>query len=129
MPAPRPALGLAISLSVWAVPAVANSVTCVLQNTICVRDCAEMQVAFDIDASQFAPPLNPDDPPRRQVTMVRMDGATFAAEAIMLPGGVVGFHEDAGALGRRLMIVQPDGRARLTLQPQNEVWSGLCTLG
>lgn len=88
-----------------------------------------MQVAFDSDASQFAPPLNPDDPPRTQVTIVRMDGATFAAEAIMLPGGVVGFHEDAGAHGRRLMIVQRGGRARLALQPQNEVWSGLCTLG
>jgi hypothetical protein len=28
-----------------------------------------------------------------------------------------------------LMIVQRGGRARLALQPQNEVWSGLCTLG
>ena len=98
-----------------ATPAVAQF-DCVLKDRSCVANCAQIEVRFDIDEAQFA---DPHDPPRRQVTMVTQNNATFAATAIMMTHGVRGFHEDAGELGSRLMIVQADGAARLTLQPDN----------
>ena len=100
---------------------------CTLTNDVCLIDCVQMKVRFEIDPNQFVAPQSPNDPPRRQVTSVTMDDIQFSAEAIMLAGGVVGFHEDAGEIGRRLMIVQPNGAARLSLQPSNEIWTGLCT--
>ncbi|WP_296419189.1 hypothetical protein [Pseudooctadecabacter sp.] len=92
----------------------------------CTLLCDTMQVTFDIDPNQFVNPQSPDEPPRRQVTQVTMDDATFTAQAIMMAGGIEGFHEDAGALGSRLMIVRADGSARLTLQPANTRWVGMC---
>lgn len=93
----------------------------------CTLLCDDIHVAFAIDPHQFVDPLNPDDPPRRQVTQVTMEDDTFTAQAIMMAGGVEGFHEDAGAMGSRLMIVRPDGTARLTMQPENTRWTGICT--
>jgi len=118
--------GIAWGVSVWAGPAAAQW-ACVLTNEMCSTLCAKTTVSFAIDSNQFVAPHSPQDPPRRQVTTVTMNDATFVAEAIMMSGGVQGFHEDAGALGRRLMIVQPDGRARLSIQPQNIQLSGICT--
>ncbi|SLN15910.1 hypothetical protein [Pseudooctadecabacter jejudonensis] len=100
--------------------------TCRLTQVGCDLICPDMQVAFEVDRNQFVNPQNPNDPPRRQVTTVTMDDATFVAQAILMAGGVEGFHEDAGALGSRLMIVRPDGTARLTLRPQNTEWTGQC---
>ena len=109
-----------------ATPAVAQF-DCVLKDRSCVENCAQTEVRFDIDEAQFADPQDPNDPPRRQVTMVTQNNETFAATAIMMPHGVRGFHKDAGELGSRLMIVQPDGAARLTLQPDNVTLVGQCT--
>lgn len=117
----------ALAVLVWlaATPAAAQ-LDCTLQNEACIRNCTQMSATFAIDATQFVARQDPDDPPRRQITNVQMDDARFIAEAIVLPGGVVGFYEDAGALGSRLMIVQPDGSARLIMQPQNQTWRGTC---
>ncbi len=107
-------------------PLSAADLNCVLSVKDCTSDCIQITVAFRIDPHQFVDPQNTNDPPRRQITRVQLDNEDFNAEAIMLPGGILGFHDDAGELGRRLMIVQPDGRARLTLQPKNENWVGHC---
>ena len=109
-----------------ATPAVAQF-DCVIKDRSCVANCAQTEVRFDIDEAQFADPQDSNDPPRRQVTMVTQNNATFAATAIMMPHGVRGFHEDAGELGSRLMIVQADGAARLTLQPDKVTLVGQCT--
>lgn len=114
-----------IVVAVLAAPAFAD-IRCELTDSECTLLCATMSVDFAIDASQFANPQDRNDPPRRQITTVTMDDMVFVAEAIMLPGGIVGFHEDAGEIGSRLMIVQSDGRARLTLQPANTTWVGTC---
>lgn len=116
---------LAVLVSLAAAPAAAQ-LDCTLQNDACFSDCAQMSVTFTIDASQFVAPQDPDDPPRRQITTVQMDDARFVAEAIMLPGDVVGFYENTAQLGTRLMIVQPDGSTRLIMQPQNQTWRGTC---
>lgn len=117
-------IALVVGLAGSAAQAALN---CTLTNDACQIDCTHMNVQFEIDPNQFVAPQSPNDPPRRQVTTVTMDDIRFSAEAIMLAGGVVGFHEDAGEIGRRLMIVQPNGSARLTLQPANEIWTGRCT--
>ena len=97
-----------------------------LTDAACTTDCAQTHVQFSIDASQFVAPQSPDDPPRRQITHVVLDDARFVAQAIMMDGGIRGFHEDAGELGSRLMIVHADGSARLNLQPQNRQLVGEC---
>lgn len=101
-------------------------IVCELTREMCRSDCDVKTVRFDVDAAQFVAPQSTDDPPRRQVTMVTLDGARFVAEAILMPNGARGFHEDAGALGSRLMIVQPDGMARLFVMPENVTYLGVC---
>jgi hypothetical protein len=44
----------------------------------------------------------------------------------MMDGGIVGLHRDAGETARALMIVQADGSARLTLEPENQTLLGTC---
>jgi len=107
-------------------PAVAGW-TCVLTQTPCETDCRAVYVSFHVDPHQFVAPNDPNEPPRRQVTHVTFDRSHFVAEAILMQSGDEGFFEDAGALGSKLMIVRPDGEARLTLQPENQVLSGQCT--
>lgn len=110
----------------WATPALAQDLICVMEDPFCTQGCSPLDIAFSIDSSQFAAPQDPNDPPRRQITTVNYGDTTFVATAIMMPGGIVGFHEDAGALGSRLMIVQSSGQARLTLQPLNTTLTGSC---
>jgi len=118
---------LAAVLCLAASPSLA-SFECVLTDQSCVSDCAETTVQFNIDQAQFVAPQDPNDPPRRQTTFVTMGNAQFSAQAILMPGGVKGFHEDAGELGSRLMVVQPNGRARLVLKPTNQTLTGLCSV-
>lgn len=100
--------------------------SCILIEESCTADCDQTTVTFAIDEMQFVAPQDPYDPPRRQVTQVALNERRFTAEAIMMDGGVLGFHEDAGDVGSALMIVQPNGAARLTLQPENQTLIGTC---
>ena len=121
------ALSSVLTILGTAATTASADLTCTLQRELCGTDCPVMPVHFAIDPAQFSAPVSADDPPRRQVTTVTLDDKVFVAEAILFPGGVSGFHEDAGDLGSRLMIVQPDGTARLSLLPQGEVWVGGCS--
>lgn len=114
------------TLCFMAAPAAAD-LSCLLTDVDCPSDCAETSVRFNIDTSQFVNAQDLNDPPRRQVSDVTMGDRRFTAQAIMMDGGIIGFHEDAGELGSALMIVQPSGAARLTLQPQNITLRGMCT--
>ncbi len=116
---------LAAVLCVLAVPTAAD-LSCRLTDSTCLTDCAKTSVRFSIDASQFVAPQDPSDPPRRQVSDVAMGDGRFNAQAIMMDGGIVGFHRDAGETARALMIVQADGSARLTLEPENQTLLGTC---
>ncbi len=100
--------------------------SCDMAEENCLTGCERANVTFHIDPNQFVAPQNANEPPRRQVTRVSMNDAVFVAEAILMQGGAEGFYEDGGELGRRLMIVQPDGEARLTLQPRNITLTGEC---
>lgn len=105
----------------------AQDYICYMRELPCASECSDTTVEFSIDTSQFAAPQDPNDPPRRQVTQVTLDDTSFSAEAIWMSGGIRGFHHDAGALGSRLMIVQREGYARLSLQPENQTLTGFCT--
>jgi hypothetical protein len=118
---------LAAVLCVLAVPTAAD-LSCRLTDSTCLTDCAKTSVRFSIDASQFVAPQDPSDPPRRQVSDVTMGDRRFNAQAIMMDGGIVGFHQDAGETARALMIVQADGSARLTLEPENQTLIGTCIM-
>lgn len=101
--------------------------SCGLTDVTCDTNCAVTSVQFHVDKSQFVDAQDPADPPRRQVTQVTMGARMFNAQAIMMDGGILGFHEDAGEIGSALMIVQADGSARLLLQPENQTLTGGCT--
>lgn len=116
---------LAAALICFASPAF-SELNCILTNTACDADCVELAVSFEIDETQFVAPQDASDPPRRQVTQVQMGSDRFIAEAILFQDSTRGFYEDGVELGQRLMIVRPDGAARLTLQPANEIWVGTC---
>jgi hypothetical protein len=116
---------LAVVLCITGAPAAAD-LFCSLTDASCQTDCAETSVRFSIDASQFVAPQDPSDPPRRQVSDVTMGDRRFYAQAIMMDGGIVGFHETASDPGSALMIVQSDGYARLTLEPENRTLLGTC---
>ena len=121
-------LGLfTIALQLPPVPAQAQQFDCTLTELSCTTNCAQTQVSFFIDTSQFARPQNPNDPLRRQVTLVSLNDIRLSASAIMMGGGIRGFHEDAGTLGSRMMIVQNDKSSRLVQQPHNTMLTGQCT--
>jgi hypothetical protein len=87
-------------------------------------DDATMAVRFQIDRAQLAPPVSKDDPPRRVVAQVEMDGRRLVAEAVALPGGWAGFHSDAPPDVEILMIVDPEGAASLSIG--DRMWRGAC---
>lgn len=68
-------------------------------------------LAFDIDRTQFAPPLDRREPPRQQRTRVIHDGAIFAATPFLL-GQARGFEAIAADGKTTVFVVQPNGAAR-----------------
>ncbi|WP_186766585.1 hypothetical protein [Puniceibacterium confluentis] len=86
---------------------------------------AELLVAFGIDRTQFAPPLNPDEPPRRQESRVAMGDETFAAEPLLFDDGRRGFWTGDRQDGALLMMIAPDSRATLSTQ-DGAVFTGDC---
>ncbi len=108
-------------------PARAERVACALSAPCGAVACtgATVAVSFEIDRAQFAPPYDPDEPPRNKVTRVEMGGQRFAAEPFLI-GGMRGFWEDAGALGERMLTVGPDGAARYSELPSGNRLTGTC---
>ena len=80
-------------------PVMADVVSC---------DLSGVPVRFAIDASQFAPAQDASDPPRRQVTTVRMGDAAFSAEPFII-GDTRGFWTTRDDGAEVLLVMQPDG--------------------
>ena len=103
----------ALLLSLPVAPCMADSLTCVV-STSCPpgMECLSEQVtiAFDINREEFAPAIDPGEPPRRKVTMVQMGGARFPAEAIIM-GEARGFWAEGGGGSHVLFMVHGDGTA------------------
>jgi len=94
-------------------PAIAESIVCTVappcpDGVVC--EAAPVTVAFDINRDEFAPPVDPNEPPRRKVTTVQMGDARFPAEAIVM-GDVRGFWAEGGGGSHVLFMVHGDGTA------------------
>jgi len=82
-------------------------------------------VQFSIDRKQFAPPLDPNDPPRRKVTRVRLGPQSFVAEPILMASGVRGFWTDDPVTGTHVLTTRPDGTATYS-GPEGASTDGIC---
>jgi hypothetical protein len=99
-------------------PALAEVVTCDLSGT---------PVSFAIDASQFAPAFDKNEPERRRITTVRMGEATFPAEPLMM-GNVRGFWADGMGGSDIMMVMQADGSAVYSDVRAGERITGTCAV-
>ena len=97
-------------------PAMGESIAC---------DIAGIPVRFEIDMTQFAPPVDPGEPPRRRVTTVSLGSQQFEAEPMVM-GELRGFWTDGEDAAQVLMIIQPDGAATLTNAPPGTEKTGRC---
>lgn len=119
---------VAAQLSVLAAPVAAEDYRCTL-----TLDCEgragctprTIDIAFAIDARQFAPPASPDDPPRQKITEVRLDDTTFRAEPFRMENGVRGFWGN-GVNQSRMLVIEPDGAARYVELQQGPPFTGFC---
>ncbi|PJI91912.1 hypothetical protein BC777_0753 [Yoonia maricola] len=91
----------AVLCAVMAGPAMAEVVSCDLSGTL---------VRFEIERSQFAPPMNPNEPTQRRVTTVQMGDAQFPAEPIMMDN-IRGFWAEGAGGSDIMMVMQGDGSA------------------
>lgn len=94
---------VASSLSVAAVPAAAELVTCQMGEDA-------TPLTFEIDHTQFAPALDPNDPPRQQRTVVTFGDKQFPAEPFLL-GDVRGFEAEGLGGTTTLFVMHADGEA------------------
>lgn len=118
---------LAALMSLLAGQAAAVDLDCTLTDVACVTVCPETTATFTIDLNQFVAPQDPNDPPRRQITRVTLNADTFTADAIAFADGTLGFHHGADTSDRTLLIIQPDGAARLSRLPDNQILTGRCS--
>lgn len=94
---------LASSLSVAAAPAVAEIITCTMGD-------AGTPLSFEIDHTQFAGALNPNEPPRQQRTVVTFGDKQFPATPFLL-GDVRGFEAEGLGGTTPLFVMRSDGEA------------------
>ena len=99
-------------------PAMAEVVTCDLSGT---------PVSFAIDATQFAPAINKNEPERRRITTVSMGDATFPAEPLMM-GDVRGFWAEGMGGSDVMMVMQSDGSAVYSNTRAGQRLTGTCTV-
>ncbi len=106
----------ALLCAAMAAPAMAEVVSC---------DLSGLPVRFEIDLSQFAPALDPDEPTRRRVTNVQMGDAQFPAEPIIM-GDVRGFWAEGQGGSDMLMVMQGDGAAVYANAGAGDRLTGTC---
>jgi hypothetical protein len=97
-------------------PAAAEVIAC---------DLSGVPVQFEIDETQFAPPQDPNDPPRRKTTTVQMGDARFPAEPIVM-GDVRGFWAEGVAGSNVMLVVQDDGTAIYSDTRAGQQLTGTC---
>ena len=97
-------------------PAMAEIVSC---------DLSGVPVRFEIDRTQFAPPVNIGEPTRRRLTTVSMGDAEFPAEPIMM-GDVRGFWAEGMGGSDIMLVMQGDGSAIYANTRAGERLTGTC---
>ena len=91
--------------------------------SICYAD--EIPVAFTIDHNQFAPALDPKEPPRNKVTTVALGEERFQAEPIVMDDGTRGFWANIAGVDH-LMTMRPDGMGTYATTGAIPFMSGHC---
>lgn len=102
--------------AIFAEPALAEVVTC---------DLSGVPVQFEIDQSQFAPAVDPNEPPRRRVTTVQLGPTSFLAEAMRM-GDMRGFSVEGTEGTEMMMVMQGDGTAMLKNALTGTKLTGTC---
>ena len=97
---------------------------CSADELLCRFDGAP-DIRFAIDRNQFAPPVDPEDPPRRKVTQVRLGSHSFVAEPILMDSGVRGFWTDDPVTGTHVLTTRADGTATYS-GPDGGTTNGIC---
>ena len=121
---------LALAALLMSGPVMADRVECRLSapcpgSGICVQDIVPL--SFEIDRNQFVAPVDANEPPRNKVTQVDLGGVKFAAEPLII-GDMMGFWEDAEAMGERMFTLGPDGMGLYTEWPAGVELSGECVV-
>ena len=93
------------------------------ESFVCDMDGTPLQ--FDIDMTQFAPPVDQGEPPRRRVSSVVMGDETFEAEPMVM-GDLRGFWTDGNQPDQVVLIIQADGTATLTVGADGDELAGRC---
>ena len=93
--------------------------------SVCVAE--EIDVAFEIDHRQFAPPLDAREPPRNKVTTVALGDAVFRAEPIVMDDGTRGFWALVDGI-EHLMTMRPDGLGSYASTGRVGFMSGRCVV-
>ncbi|SMX50616.1 hypothetical protein [Maliponia aquimaris] len=116
------ALGAALGAAMLCALATAAPATPVAYACDLIRDAETLRLTFDIDPVSFAPAVDPNDPPRRQVSHVALGNDRFEAEAVLTEDGTRGFWSPE----RDLMLTLPrTGRVRLS-DGADADWRGEC---
>ncbi len=99
-----------VLICLLASPVLAERIACTLSKPCTTQaPCpSPVNLNFTIDRNQFSAAVHPQDPPRKQVTMVTLGGIRFSAEPMII-GETRGFWEDGEAMGARMFTMQPDG--------------------
>ncbi|MGR3437109.1 hypothetical protein [Salipiger abyssi] len=100
----------AVLSALGALPASADRIACALHSA----DGTPVDLRFDIDRRQFAPPTSPDEPPKKLRSYVIQNGTQYVAEPFLMEGGVRGFWAEDRRQGQALLVIGPDGRAEMT---------------
>ncbi len=80
---------------------------------------------FELDRNDLWPGIE-GEPPRRVLGRADVDGARMRPEVFAMPDGTVGFHEDAGEVGQRMLVISPEGQALYSDTGSGASRSGLC---
>ncbi len=114
---------MAVLLALAPLPCLADQLACQL---VPEGGGPEVSLHFGIDRGQFAPPQSPEDPPRRLRSIVTMGETRFAAEPLLMEGGRRGFWTQERAEGPAMMVIEPEGAAKLTDVNSGTVYVGTC---
>jgi hypothetical protein len=88
---------------------------------------AGTSVSFAIDAAQFAPALDANEPPKRRITTVQMGDASFPAEPLVM-GDVRGFWAEGMGGSDVMLVMQGDGSAIYADARAGTSITGACTV-
>lgn len=105
-----------ILIATMAGSAMAEVVTC---------DLSGIDVSFEIDRTQFAPPINKGEPIQRRVTTVTMGDAQFPAEPILI-GNTRGFWAEGMGGSDVMLVMRADGSAVYADSVTGERLTGTC---